>query len=171
MKRTPWILLAVLALTLGTAASASPGEKGHGEKGHAKKAEHRCDKNAQDCLDSMATHLKAKGWVGIETEAADKGFYKVAKVVYGSPAERAGFQAGDVLVAINGVYLNSEDKTELKQVKKSLGPGVKANYTVLRNGSKQQVAVTLSTVPDDVVARWVGEHMIDQHAYVQLAAN
>lgn len=167
MKKTPWILLTALVLTLGTTALAG---HGHGKAAHDKKAERGCDKGTEDCLNSMAAHLKEKGWVGIETEAADGGFYRVAKVVEGSPAAYAKLQSGDVLVALNGVELTKANKAELKKIKKSLAPGSKVKYTVVRNGSKQKVAVTLGNVPDDVIAQWVGEHMIDQHAYVTLAA-
>ncbi|MCB1037487.1 MAG: PDZ domain-containing protein [Acidobacteria bacterium] len=165
MKKTPWILLTALTLTLTTAASA-----GHGQKAKAEKADHECDKSAQDCLNSMAAHLKEKGWVGIELEAADNGFSRVSKVIDGSPAASAGMHTGDVLLAINEVELSKENKAELKKLKSSLAPGVKAKYTVLRDGSKQQVAVTLGNVPDELIARWIGEHMIDQHAYITLAA-
>ena len=167
MKRTPFILLTIFALTLSSAAFAG---KGHSKGAQAKKAERNCDKGAEDCLNSMAAHLAKKGWVGIETEAADHGFYRIAKVVDGSPAAYARLQAGDVLVAMNGVKLSKENKAELKKIKKSLAPGSKVKYTVVRDGSKQQIAVTLGKVPETLIAQWIGEHMIDQHAYVTLAA-
>jgi len=167
MKKTPLTLLTILALTLGTATYAG---HGHSKKAHAKKAEWNCDKSTEDCLNSMAPRLKEKGWVGIETEAADGGFYRVAKVVDGSPAAYAKLQAGDVLVALNGVQLNKDNKAQLKKIKKSLAPGSKVKYTIVRDGSKQQIAVKLGNVPEDVIAQWIGEHMIDQHAYVTMAA-
>lgn len=157
IKTLRWIL--ALALLVGFATMAFAG------------GDHKCDKSAQDCLDQMAAHLKEKGWLGIETEKTDHGAYAVSAVTAGSPAEAAGFRTGDVLLAINGADIYAEDKTELKKVKQSLGPGSEVHYTVKRAGQKTQLAATLSPVPDAVLAQWIGEHMLDQHSHIRVAAN
>lgn len=157
MKSLRWFL--ALVVLVGFAAAGFAG------------GDHKCDKSAQDCLDKMASHMKAKGWLGIETDQTDDGRWAVTAVVVGSPAEQAGFRAGDVLLALNGADLYGEDKTALKKVKESLAPGSKVKYTVERAGEKTQVAATLAPVPDVVLARWIGEHMLDQHSHVRVAAN
>jgi len=171
MKRSPWILLTVLAFTLSSLAYAGDKGKANYNAKSEKHAKKRCEGNTQDCLDSLAAKLRSKGWLGIETKANDYGKYQVAKVVEGSPAEAAGFQSGDVLVALNGIALTKENKAELKKAKQAFAPGTAVKYTVARNDSKKRLAVTLGTVPDILVAQWVGEHMIDQHAYVKVASN
>ncbi|MCH9646945.1 MAG: PDZ domain-containing protein [Deltaproteobacteria bacterium] len=133
-------------------------------------SDHKCDKSSQDCLDALATKLQSKGWAGFETEKNDDGYYQIRKVTENSPAEAAGFQSGDVLLALNGVTFSKDNKEALKKVKKSLGPGKKVKYTVGRDGGKTQIAVKLAKVPEILVAQWIGEHMIDQHAYVQVAS-
>ena len=152
-------LFLALALLLGFAAAGFAG------------GDHKCDKSAQDCLDKMAAHMKARGWLGIETEKTADGRYAVSAVEAGSPAEAAGFRAGDVLLALDGADLYAEDKTALKKAKESLAVGSKVKYTVQRAGEKTQLAATLAPVPDAVLAQWIGEHMLDQHSHVRVAAN
>jgi len=157
MKSLRWFL--ALVLLVGFAAASFAG------------GDHKCDKSAQDCLDKMASHMKAKGWLGIETEKTADGRYAVSAVTAGSPAEQAGFRAGDVLVALNGADLYAEDKTAVKKAKESLAPGSKVKYTVERSGEKTQIAATLAPVPEAVLAQWIGEHMLDQHSHVRVASN
>jgi predicted metalloprotease with PDZ domain len=152
-------LFLALALLLGFAAAGFAG------------GDHKCDKSAQDCLDKMAAHMKAKGWLGIETEKTADGRWAVSAVEAGSPAAAAGFRAGDVLLALNGADLYAEDKTAIKKVKEGLAVGSRVQYTVERAGAKAQVAATLAPVPEAVLAQWIGEHMLDQHSHVRVAAN
>jgi hypothetical protein len=43
-------------------------------------------------------------------------------------------------------------------------PGAKATYTVQREGKDREVEVTLGKLPPEVLARWVGAHMLEGHA-------
>ncbi len=156
MRTTITRLTVALALLLAGAAFAG--------------GDHKCGKNAQDCLESLATRLQAKGWVGIETDKNEDGFYRVSRVIEGSPAEAAGFRKGDVLLGLGGISFASENKEALMKAKKNLAPGKEVEYTVKRTGTKRQIAVKLAKVPDILIAQWIGEHMLDQHAHVQVAA-
>ncbi len=130
----------------------------------------RCNLDTQECLDKMAAKMRSKGWLGIETTKVDDGWYKISTVKASSPAAEAGLQAGDVLLALNGVKLNANNKAELEKVKKTLGPGKTANYVVKRQGAKVQVAVTLSHVPEIQIAEWIGQHLLEHHTGEQIAA-
>ena len=131
---------------------------------------HKCTENTQDCLDHMAAKLKSSGWVGVELERDDAtGALTVVKVVPGSPAEAAGIQTGDELYALNGVAINDKNEDALKKAKKDWAPGQNVNYTVKRNGQEKQVAVTLAPMPADVLARFIGQHMLE-HTSNTLAA-
>ena len=70
----------------------------------------------------MADKLAKKGWLGIETEKTAAG-YAVSSVAPGSPAERAGFRVGDVLLGLNGVSFGDENKEAIAKVKSTLAPG------------------------------------------------
>lgn len=175
MNRRIWMLaLALIVALAGTAYAGS----GHGSQAkadakatHAKKGD--CPDGVENCLTKRIAEYKAKGWFGIETEHVAEGSYhaRVTRVLPGSPAEAAGLRAGDVLVALNGVELAAENKPALKKMKHSLHPGSEATYTIQRDGAKQQVAVTLGEVPTEVMAAWIGYHMLEAHAPVRVASN
>jgi carboxyl-terminal processing protease len=118
----------------------------------------------------MHAKLKDAGWLGIETEKTEKGVITIKAVVPESPAVAAGFQAGDVLVAINGVEISEANKEALKAAKKSLVAGGEARYTVLRQGAKKNLTAHLVAPPRAVLAQWIGEHMLSEHVGTQLAA-
>ena len=160
LKTTVASLAAVAVVSLLT-CDVQAGEK-HKHK--------KCKGETQQCLDKMAAKLKAKGWLGIETAKIDGGWYKISAVVADSPAEQAGLQVGDVLISLNGVKVNAKNKADLKKVKKSLTPGTAANYVVKRQGTKQQVAVTLGQVPETQIAEWIGQHLLQHHATERVAA-
>jgi predicted metalloprotease with PDZ domain len=131
---------------------------------------HKCEATTQECLDKMAAKYKNHGWVGIEGDKKDGGHFVIKKVISDSPAEAAGLRKGDVLVAMNGVGFADENKDKLKKIKSSLAPGKTLEYTVKRNGKKKVVAVTLGEVPDEVLAQWVGKHMLE-HSTVKVASS
>jgi S1-C subfamily serine protease len=147
-----------LAILLGLSLIAVAGEKTH------------CTKQAGDCAKGMAEKLAKAGWLGIETDKNDKGTVTVKAVIDGSPAQAAGFQAGDVLVAIGGVEISDANKEALKAAKKSLVAGGEGNYTVLRHGAKKNLTAKLVAPPRTVLAQWIGEHMLADHAGTQVAA-
>ncbi|MDQ3747148.1 MAG: PDZ domain-containing protein [Acidobacteriota bacterium] len=67
----------------------------------------------------------------------------VREVVKGSPAERAGLRAGDVIVRFDGEAVTSVRK--LSRLIEESAPEHAARLTVLRNGSEQEVSVTLAS--------------------------
>jgi predicted metalloprotease with PDZ domain len=130
----------------------------------------KCASGTQECLDKMSAKMQNKGWVGVELEKnEDNGSMSITRVVPGSPAETAGLHDGDVIVAMNGLAFGDEANHEkLSKVWQSLTPGKDVTYTVNRHGHDKDVTVTLANVPDDVMASWVGRHMLE-HAAVDVA--
>jgi C-terminal processing protease CtpA/Prc len=131
--------------------------------------EQRCRASTQDCLNYMSTHLKERGWVGIEYDEENQ---KVLRVIEGSPAEKAGFRKGDVMVAIDGVDIVDKNSAKIEKIKfEQNKPGSQVTYTVVRAGMKKNLEVTLAAVPDDIMAQWVGRHMLEDHAEeIQIAS-
>lgn len=153
MKRFSICLVVALSLILtGSALAGDYHEK--------------CTEGTQACLNQLAAKIQKKAWLGVELEKAEEAGYTITKVIADSPAEAAGFRAGDVLVALNGITIAEENHEALKKAKMSLEPGSTASYTVKRQGAKQQLAVTLSHVPATVMAEWIGEHMVEHHAVI-----
>ena len=116
------------------------------------------EKHTQASYAEMQKKYAEHGWLGIETEKVTDGRYAVTTVALGSPAEKAGFQKGDVLVALNGARFGEENKEAVKKAKMSLAPGKNATYTIDRKGAERQLTATLAEVPQEVLAKWVDEH-------------
>jgi hypothetical protein len=68
------------------------------------------------------------------------------------------------------VTLNSDNEEKLGAMKSKMAPGKTITYTISRRGKEKQVDVTLASIPDAVMAKWVGSHML-QHASVTIAQN
>jgi C-terminal processing protease CtpA/Prc len=125
----------------------------------------KCTEDTQTCLNHMAAKLKGRGWLGIEMDDS-KGMdaIKVTRVVPGSPAQAAGFKEGDLLVSVNGVKFasNSEEKcATCDAMKDKWTPGTKVTYVVARDGKDVTLDATLAVLPPDVMAQWIGMHMIE----------
>lgn len=154
--------LLVAALALSAVAFPIVG----GEKGY------KCTENTQTCLNKMVANLKTRGWIGLElNDEHGMSAMKVSRVVPGSPAEAAGFLAGDQLVSVNGVKFadNTEDKcVTCEATKENWKPGRKVQYVVSRDGKEVDLEPTLAAIPPDVMAQWVGAHMIE-HAQSEVA--
>ena len=155
MKRSVLIIaIAALALSIGSAVAG----------------DYKCNASTQECLDKMAAHLQKTGWVGIKLDETEDGRLQVTDVVADSPAVAAGFQKGDILVAMQGIRYAEENHEAMMKAKDEQHPGSKVTYTVERKGKTQDLKVTLAKVPQDVLAQWIGGHML-QHAEVEIAQN
>ena len=130
--------------------------------------ESKCTASTQDCLNKMAAKLAARGWVGLELEENEKtGGLTVNRVVPYSPATEAGFREGDVLLALNGVGFAEENHEALKEIKQDMKPGTEVTYTVARKGKERDLDVTLTELPEDLLAQWIGNHMIEHATYAK----
>ena len=151
-------LFAVLVVALIVAMPAMAGDKG------------KCAGSGEDCLKKMEQKSAHKAWLGIEYETNDQGRWVVKDVYKGSPAQKAGFEQGDVLLAINGVEYSKENKPALKELYSTLEPGSQTKYVVERQGGKVKLAATLGSVPKEVQAKWINEHMKNHHPDYQMAS-
>ena len=137
---------------------AAPVLAGGGEK---------CSFDTQTCLNHWAA-MKDAGWVGLEYDKSQEGVVKVKAVTHDSPAEAAGFMAGDVLVSLNGAKMS--DKEAMKKAKGAWKVGQAVTYMVQRAGTEKQIAVTLGKTPENVFSSMLGSHMLENHAAVATAA-
>lgn len=71
----------------------------------------------------------------------------VVKVESGTPAEKAGLKAGDVITAVNGTTLDT--KTALGDILNTLNVGDTATLAVDRSGQAQTLTATLAERPAD----------------------
>ncbi len=75
----------------------------------------------------------------------------IPQVEAGSAAEKAGIQAGDVIVAIDGIAIHKSHDLPIKVA--SHQPGDKVVLEVIRNGKHVKVPVIVEEMPDDEVAQ------------------
>jgi serine protease Do len=98
-------------------------------------------------------HRVARGSIGIMFNAAENpaisrvygagaGGVTISAVTAGSPAEQAGLKVGDTIVSVDGKAVKNGD--ELVSDIASRKPGSKVNLGFVRNGKKQEAAVTVT---------------------------
>jgi serine protease Do len=99
-----------------------------------------------------------RGWIGVQIQAvtpaiADSlGMKKaegaiVAEPQSGSPAAKAGVEAGDVITALNGTPV--KDSRELARRIGSMAPGTSVKLDLLRKGQSKTVTLTLAEMPNE----------------------
>jgi serine protease Do len=115
-----------------------------------------------DVVSQLESHGRvARGYLGVQIQnmtpeiAASLGSHDekgaiVASIVGGGPASKAGFQAGDVVLAINGKAV--QDARDLTRRVAALPAGAKASFTVARGGNQKTVTATIGARKEDRVA-------------------
>jgi len=82
-------------------------------------------------------------FLGVSVSDATPSGAQVEAVETGSPADKAGIQAGDIITAVNGKTI--ADGTALQQVIRSSKVGAVVTLTLSRNGATTTVKATLGT--------------------------
>jgi predicted metalloprotease with PDZ domain len=154
MRKVFALLVAVLILAM----PAMAGEKA------------KCKGSAEDCLAKMKQKYAEKAWLGIGYETDEAGHWVVDKVYDRSPAQKAGFQKGDILLAVNDVKYSKDNKKQLKEVYAKFEPGTETTYWVKRGGEKVKLSATLASIPKDLQKQWIAEHMEHSHPEFQMAS-
>jgi len=75
----------------------------------------------------------------------------VNSVEKGSPAEKAGVEAGDIILKVDGRTVNSS--TELPRIITQVKPGTKVALQVWRKGATKDLTVTVAELKDDEAPR------------------
>ncbi len=75
----------------------------------------------------------------------------VARVEPGSPAEKAGIEAGDIITSFNGTTI--EKSGDLPRLVGNTKPGSKSTLTVLRKGAKRDLQVTVAEMEAEQTAK------------------
>ncbi len=116
----------------------------------------------QDVVAQLKAHGHvSRGWLGVEIQsmtpelAASDGIKDakgaiVANVVPDSPAAKAGFAQGDVVIAMNGKAV--EDSRDLSRRVAAVPAGATASFTVIHDGSHQTLKATIAPRKEQQIA-------------------
>ena len=102
-----------------------------------------------------------RGWLGVEIQSvtpdiasslgiADAKGALVANVTQNSPAARAGFRQGDVIVELNGTGVT--DSRDLSRDVANLHAGDRANFVIWRDGGKRTLVAMIERRESEKVA-------------------
>ncbi len=113
---------------------------------------------ARDVMDRILQNGRVvRAWMGITSQPVTSGIAQsfglsgqprgalVAQVTPGSPAARAGLEPGDIILAVNGRPVATND--ELSLTVSMLAPGATVRLQVLRAGAERDMPVTLGEEP------------------------
>lgn len=117
-------------------------------------------------VNSVVNQLKEKGsvtrgWIGVQIQPVSKDIADslglkstdgalVAEPQPGSPADKAGIKAGDVITAVNGEKIRNA--RELARRIGAMAPGTSVKLSVLQKGSERTVTLTLGELPREARA-------------------
>lgn len=99
----------------------------------------------------------ARGWLGVLIQPLNQDLAEsygldrakgalISQVLENSPASKAGFQNGDVILKFDGVEIMHS--SELPPVVGSLQPGTKSKAEILRGGKRRTITVTIERLPE-----------------------
>jgi C-terminal processing protease CtpA/Prc len=154
MRKTWLPLIAATALLVTSPLIAGDEEK---EKKH-------CSYKVEDCVHAMKEKLSQRGWVGINMERDEEaGGVVLTWIASDSPAERAGLRKGDLLTSLNGVPYDEANEEKLAKEYKSFRSGSIATFGIKRQSEAMEIAVELEPLPEEILAKWIGEHVLHGH--------
>ncbi|GBE05681.1 putative periplasmic serine endoprotease DegP-like precursor [bacterium BMS3Abin10] len=116
---------------------------------------------AKSVMDSIIKHGKViRGWLGVSIQnmtpdlaeqfdlKEEKGTL-VSDVVEDSPAEKAGFKRGDLIIAYDGK--NVDDSTALRNMVAGTLPDTTVKVKIIREGKEKTLTVTIGKLSEAVV--------------------
>lgn len=122
---------------------------------------------AKRVMQDLINHGEVKrGWLGVSIQTLDEKLAKglgvegrkgvlVSEVMEGTPAEKAGIQAGDVIVEVAGKKV--EDVHALRNKIALFKPGQDVPFKILRERKEKQITVAIGNREGDVLSAQDGE--------------
>ena len=109
-----------------------------------------------------ATGRVTRGRIGVQIDQVTKDVAEsiglgrpqgalVRGVEAGSPADKAGVEAGDIIIKFDGKAI--EKSSDLPRLVGNVKPGTKSTLTVFRRGSAKDLSVVIAEIEPDKVAR------------------
>ena len=113
-----------------------------------------------------ATGRVTRGRIGVQIEPVTKelaesiGLGKaqgalINRIEAGAPADKAGLEAGDVILKIDGTPI--EKSSDLPRLVGNTKPGTKSNLTIFRRGATKELSIVIAELEPEKVAKRVAE--------------
>ena len=113
-----------------------------------------------------ATGRVTRGRIGVQIEPVTKelaesiGLGKaqgalINRIEAGAPADKAGLEAGDVILKIDGKPI--EKSSDLPRLVGNTKPGTKSNLTIFRRGATKELSIVIAELEPEQVAKRVAE--------------
>ncbi|MDZ7266797.1 MAG: DegQ family serine endoprotease [candidate division KSB1 bacterium] len=114
---------------------------------------------AENVMQSLIKHGKVvRGWLGVSIQDLNEAMARamklkntegalVGEVVENSPAEKAGFQEGDVILEMEGRKIRNA--AQLRNHVATTAPGTAVKFKILREGREHMLTATLGELPAD----------------------
>ena len=99
-----------------------------------------------------------KPWAGMDTSKTDDGRPRISNIIPESPAESAGLEKDDIIVAIDGRAVSPDDIVPIVEAHK---PGDVVKIAVLRLDELHEFTITLRSNPSPVYTLKPMDHMTD----------
>lgn len=117
-----------------------------------------CNYTEAQCASYMHDRYKSHGWLGIEMNM-DGDMPVLTRVADGSPAQKGGFQVGDVLTSVNGIGFSKANESVLNEMyKNGFKIGQEVVYTANRDGSIVTLNAKLTKISDTALAQMITGH-------------
>jgi serine protease Do len=84
----------------------------------------------------------------------------VAQVTEDSPADKAGLKQGDVIIEFAGKLVNKV--SPFRNLVSLKTPGSKEKMTILRDGKRKTLSITIGKLPDEELATTAASHSMDK---------
>lgn len=121
----------------------------------------RCPLDVSTCLMEYAK-MKERPWVGVLLDQdTTSGVITVTEVSPDSPAAKAGWRAGDVVISLEG--LPPVEGRKLLAGKAGWKTGAEVRYRIRRGKREMDTPVRLGHMSDEQLARMIGDHMVEAH--------
>lgn len=116
---------------------------------------------------SLKTSTSGKfGGLGVEIIPED-GYIRIISPIDGTPAAKAGLQAGDLIVRLNDTPVNGLTPKEAIEMMRG-EKGSKISLTIIREGETKPLVIDV--IRDTISVKSVGARMLDDtHAYVRIS--
>jgi predicted metalloprotease with PDZ domain len=123
---------------------------------------HKCSTPARECEQQIRQMLTGKRYLGVQVEEMNPGLL-VKSIVPDSPADRAGLDKGDRLMAVNGHSTVKATIADFKKILGDIGANGRLWIIVQRHGVLKTFDARLEPYSKAQIDKIVAQHLQEEH--------